>query len=181
MDIEIERPIDRPATLRLTMTNLSHLFNFKLFDNSTSGKWEASLYKWAIEPGGPGAVALPDGATGIGLAGREGIGGSPFAVMGPDMTEGYAGGTKGKNKRVGLQYFPLQTGTKIQLRMGYTNNPDALFPVFSGIVTEIEPGEETITITAQARSLRPVATKNSPRGRAKGWPPHSLFSACCSR
>ena len=52
MEIEMERPIDRPATMRLTMTNLAHLFNFKLFDNSTSGKWEASLYKWAIEPGG---------------------------------------------------------------------------------------------------------------------------------
>jgi hypothetical protein len=128
MDIEIERPIDRPATLRLCMTNLAHLFNFKLFDNSTSGKWEASLYKWAIEPGGPDAVSLPSDANAIGIAGREGIGGAPFALMGPDMMEGYAGGTRGKNKRIPLQYFPLQTGTKIQLRMGYTNNPNQVSP-----------------------------------------------------
>ena len=114
----MERPIDRPATMRLTMTNLAHLFNFKLFDNSTSGKWEASLYKWAIEPGGSSAVSLPSDANAIGIAGKEGIGGAPFAQMGPDMTEGYAGGTRGKNKRISLQYFPLQTGTKIQLPHG---------------------------------------------------------------
>ena len=104
--------------MRLTMTNLAHLFNFKLFDNSTSGKWEASLYKWAIEPGGSSAVSLPSDANAIGIAGKEGIGGAPFAQMGPDMTEGYAGGTRGKNKRISLQYFPLQTGTKIQLPHG---------------------------------------------------------------
>jgi hypothetical protein len=145
MDIEMERPIDRPATLRLTMTNLAHLFNFKLFDNSTSGKWEASLYKWAIAPSGPDAVSLPSDANAIGIAGREGIGGAPFALMGPDMTEGYTGGKNGPNHRIPLQYFPLQTGTKIQLRMGYT------------------------------RSFRSAATKNLTRGRANDRPSLTLL------
>jgi hypothetical protein len=89
-------------------------------------------------------------------------------TKGPDMTEGYAGGTKGKNKRIPLQYFPLQTGTKIQLRMGYTNNPDALFPVFSGIVTELEPGEETITITAQSFLLE-LMTQLTDCAQTNSW------------
>jgi hypothetical protein len=51
-------------------------------------------------------------------------------------------------KRVPLQYFALQTGTKIQVRMGYANNPDDLTPIFSGIVTQIEEGP-VMTLTAQ--------------------------------
>jgi hypothetical protein len=67
-----------------------------------------------------------------------------------------------------LQYFPLQTGTKIQLRMGYSNNPDALFPVFSGIVTELEPGEETIAITAQS-FLFELMTQISDNANTDSW------------
>jgi hypothetical protein len=88
--------------------------------------------------------------------------------MGPDMTEGYTSGKNVKNKRIPLQYFPLQTGTKIQLRMGYTNNPDALFPVFAGIVTEIEPGEETITITAQS-FLMELMTQLTDKAQTNSW------------
>jgi len=46
-----------------------------------------------------------------------GIGGAPYQVMGKDNTEGYAGGDM-SNRRIPLQYFPLQTGSKIQLRVG---------------------------------------------------------------
>jgi hypothetical protein len=147
MEIEMERPIDRPATMRLTMTNLAHLFDFKLFDNSTTGKWEASLYKWAIEPGGSSAVSLPSDANAIGIAGREGIGGAPFQLQGPDLSHGYAGGSKGKNHRIPLQYFPLQTGTKIQLRMGYANNPD-----------QVSPSCLTQKLHARAHDSRPFAS-----------------------
>jgi len=43
----------------------------------------------------------------------------------------------------------LQPGTKIQVRMGYSNNPDLLTPVFTGHVTDIQ-GDVILTIEAES-------------------------------
>jgi hypothetical protein len=64
-------------------------------------------------------------------------------------------GFDASGRRVPLQYFALQTGTKIQIRMGCTNNPDELEPVFSGVVTQIAEGP-VMTITAQGFAVELV-------------------------
>src|SRR5208337_2953439 len=61
------------------------------------------------------------------------------------MTEGRDQSTK----RVPLKYYALQTGSKIQVRMGFSNNPDELYPVFTGMVTQID-GDDILTVTCQS-------------------------------
>ena len=142
IDIEVQRPTNKPATLRMKLMNLTHLLSHKLYDASLAGKWEASLDSFAINTGGTAAATGSDVPT-KGFVGRTGIGGAPYQVMGKDNTEGYTGGDMA-NRRIPLQYFPLQTGSKIQLRVGFSNNPDKLTPVFCGEVTEIEGNESRL-------------------------------------
>jgi hypothetical protein len=64
------------------------------------------------------------------------------------MTEG----RQEANTYVNLRFYALQTGSKVQVRLGFSNNPDALYPVFTGQVTSIE-GDEILTITCQSFML----------------------------
>jgi hypothetical protein len=155
-DIEMERPYDKPATLRIQMTNLSNLLNPKLFDGSLAGAWDHTLDKYAsLEATSSDRGAVAGGGGSVGVTAEKKPFGAPNqinqAVFGSDNIEGPRGGDM-NYRRVPLQYFPLQTGTKIQLRIGNTNDPDKLFPVFCGEVTELEEGE-IITIVAQSYLL----------------------------
>ena len=82
--------------------------------------------------------------TPIGTDTRAGRSRSGITRQGWDFTPGLDNSLLPPN----LQYYPLQTGSKIQIRMGFSNNPDDLYPVFSGKVTQIEEGE-IMTIVAQ--------------------------------
>lgn len=149
MDIEVIRYRDKPAVARIVISNQNHLLDHKLFDATLAGKRESQLFKWGLYTGNNSeAVAGGEDAQLYGVGGKLGPGGTPFQYLGPDTTEGYPGGDL-TNRRVPLQYFPLQTGTKIQLRMGFSNNPDELTVVFAGIVTERE-GSDIVTLTAQS-------------------------------
>ena len=165
IDIEVQRPTNKPATLRMKLMNLTHLLSHKLYDASLAGKWEASLDRFAINTGGTAAATGSDVPT-KGFVGRNGIGGAPYQIMGKDNTEGYAGGDM-SNRRIPLQYFPLQTGSKIQLRVGFSNNPDKLTPVFCGEVTEIE-GNEILTVTAQSYLLE-LASLSGDKMNSNSW------------
>jgi hypothetical protein len=166
LDFEMQRPWNRPATLQIKITNLAYLLNHKIYDASTAGKWASYRDRFATEVSGSAAVAVPSDTNTKITAGKEGIGGTPYQLMGPDMTEGPRGGNM-KNRRIPLQYFPLQTGTKIQLRVGYSNNPDKLFPIFCGTVTEME-GNEIITITAQSFMLE-LTEPLSDKAQTDSW------------
>lgn len=163
-DIEVQRTVNKPATMRLQLTNLTHLLNHKVFDASLAGKWEATLNRFAFQEGSS-QNAGPDVPT-ASFVRKDGLGGAPYQVMGRDNTEGYTGGDMA-NRRIPLQYFPLQTGSKVQLRVGFSNNPDKLTPIFCGTVTEIE-GNEVLTITAQSFMLE-LITLGSDQIQKNSW------------
>ena len=171
-DIEMERPADKPATLRIQITNLAHLLDNKLYDGTLAGAWDHTLDKYAsIEASTSDGGPVSGGTTPIGASVfKNGPGSAPSQIVtekmeGSDNIEGARGGVN--YKRVPLQYFPLQTGTKIQLRMGNTNDPDKLFPVFCGQVTEIE-GNDIITITAQSYLLE-LCSQLGDKAQTDSW------------
>ena len=165
-DIEMERPYDKPATLRVQMTNLSHLLSNKLYDGTLAGAWDHTLDKYAsLQTSTNDGSPVVGPGTSSAVVYKNGPGAAPTQVSGSDNIEGARGGQN--YKRVPLQYFPLQTGTKIQLRIGNTNDPDQLFPVFCGQVTEIE-GDEIITITAQSYLLE-LCNQISDQAQTDSW------------
>jgi hypothetical protein len=150
-DIEIIKPKDKPWTMVLQMTNLAHLLNHKLFDDTDAGRLEA---EYASRNG-----ALPSGTADDGSPLNQ-PGGIGIARKRPGEAVSV---TYGK-KRSPVKYFPLQTGTKVQLRIGYSNDPDKLTPVFGGVVTEIH-GDDVLVVTCQSFLLELAAgsAENVPR------------------
>ena len=151
-DIEIIKYRDKPDTAIIQITNLAHLLQHRLYDDSAAGKLEKQADKYNNAPGG-GLTSTGETVTGInpnsGFTGSKTAAGIDYQpIPSQNMTEGRDQSTK----RVPLKYFALQTGAKIQVRMGFSNNPDALYPVFTGIVTEIE-GDDILIITAQGFML----------------------------
>jgi D-alanyl-D-alanine dipeptidase len=149
LEIEVIRPWDKPATAVIRITNLSNLFDHKLFDGTNVGKYEAALDRFTptAEPG--------PATTQSGTKSTVTINPVTQAIIGNDLTDGYLppGGASSSFPDIlpALKYFPLQTGTKIQIRMGFNDDPDKLTPIFNGQVTELEPGDEgELIITAQS-------------------------------
>lgn len=156
IDIEVIKYTDKPDTAIIQITNLSHALQHRLYDDTAAGKLEASDDKFNIEPNGSLVVGGPnvnpnEAGTGGGAAGTGIIAGKTAAGR-PYQKKNLAEGRGEVSKRVPLKYFALQTGSKIQVRMGYDNNPDKLWPVFTGQVTEIE-GEDILTLTCQSFQL----------------------------
>ena len=141
LHIETEDDVNRGATAQLTLTNLTGMFSHKLLDSSTLGKLEQHYNKFL-----PKQAMSSDGSATVGQAGVETTVLAQEQLGGENRQEGID--TNGRPKEVPLRYFALQTGTKIQIRMGFDNNPDKLEPVFQGVITEIE-GEEIINVVAQ--------------------------------
>ena len=162
LEIEVIRYRDKPDTAVFVVTNMSHLLSHKLFDNTTAGRRELmderglallpttstgdsvtseadSALLGSSNPAGVGTLINPSGSNNAktGLAG--------FMDLRDSMDP--AGAIKSPPR-----YFALQTGSKLQIRMGYANNPDNLFPVFTGFVTDIQ-GDEILTVTAQGHLL----------------------------
>lgn len=145
VDIDIIRYQDRPDTVVLQLTNLAHLFSHKLFDNSVMGKFESSLTKHRTVPtsstGDP--VASPYGNVPAKVEASE-----DYAGRNTQSSRDLTSGVEGKRHSIPLQYFPLQSGTKIQIRMGFSNDPDKLSPCFNGVVAQVE-GDQVLTVVAQ--------------------------------
>lgn len=156
LDIEIIKYRDKPDTAIIQISNLSHLLQHRLYDHTAAGKLEKEADKFNVAPDG-GLIAGPGGALEPGVNGNPTSGldiikvadGSlwqkvPRKYMVEGIGETYS--------RIPSKFFALQTGSKIQIRMGFSNNPDNLYPVFTGQVTSIE-GDDILTITCQSFML----------------------------
>jgi hypothetical protein len=136
---------DRPDYMVLTLTNFSNILTHKLFDGSILGTQEKNLENGKIPTPSP----VAPGAGSAGADAGSVIGGS---IASTDTANRTLGGQVLRDVLGGkmpLQYFPLQTGTKIQIRAGFDNNPDNLFPIFSGTVSAIEAASETLVVEAE--------------------------------
>lgn len=176
LDIEIIRYMDKPDLAQIQITNLANILQHKLFDNTLQGKYELEQYKrefFSITPSTSSPVAGedPESAIVVGKTASNQL----YQVQrlsGYDLRDGV---NFGQPERIPLQYAVLQPGTKIQVRMGYSNNPDLLTPVFTGRVSSVQ-GQEILTIEAESylaeicdlptKDDKPVAGK-----KYGGWQP----------
>lgn len=143
-DIEIIRKESSSDLAIVQITNLSNLLTHRLYDDTARGKHEAKLNNF--DKFISGATNTGEAVTGpaASITGFGEFGGNDYQKIGKNLAEGISSGYD----QVPLHYFALQPGTKIEIRMGYSNNPDELFPVFTGTVASIE-GTEIMTIEAQ--------------------------------
>jgi hypothetical protein len=177
LDIEVMKYKDKPDLARITITNVANILQHKLFDNTSQGKYELELYKREFFSTTPasGAGPVSGGDPNAALVGGRTISGQAYQVqqlLGYDLRDGVV---PGKVERVPLQYAVLQPGTKIQIRMGYSNNPDLLTPVFTGRVETVE-GDDILTIEAESylAELCELPTKDQKAVAGKkrgGWQP----------
>lgn len=145
VDMEIIRYRDKPDTAVIQVSNLMHLLDQHLYDDTVQGRQEQRLRantevainssETLTSNGGVGAVKI-----------NEAPGGAIFTL---DNRFNEINKQGNGDQKFPLKYFALQTGTKVQVRMGFSNNPDLLVPVFTGEVTEIA-GSDMLTITAQS-------------------------------
>jgi hypothetical protein len=149
IDMEIIRYRDKPDTAVIQISDLMHLLDQKIYDTTPQGSFERELQTpWTKNLSGNQAIT---GASGY--QGGVQITTTPGGFI-ADLSNQFS---EINNHDPGhtlfpLKFFPLQTGTKIQVRMGFSNNPDLLTPVFTGQVTQME-GDEILTITAQSYML----------------------------
>lgn len=148
LDMEIIRYRDRPDEAEIQISNLMHLLDQHLYDGTPQGRFEQRL-RSTTEVNISGSDALTSNG-GIGSADVNTTAGGEIYSLDNRFTQINATGNG--DQKFPLRYFALQTGTKIQVRMGFSNNPDLLTPVFTGEVTEIE-GDEILKISAQSYML----------------------------
>lgn len=159
MDIEVIKYRDKPDTAIIQISNLAHLLQHRMYDDTAAGKLEREADRFNVDPSGgliqggpnvmPGETGTGGASTGGGITAGKTAAGQPYQKYPrKNLVEG-----RGESfSRIPLKFFALQTGSKIQVRMGYSNNPDALFPVFTGQVTQID-GDEVLTLTCQGFML----------------------------
>lgn len=154
-DIEVIRYQDKPDAAKIVLTNLSGLLSHRLFDNSADGKrsyeYEAGPAQPLSDDGSP--LNDPTGAA------------KGFAYKDPGGFN-WMPGINGQS--VPNKYYALQTGSKIQIRMGYSNNPDKLWPVFTGQITEMSEKGDILVIEAQSFMLE-LMQPNDDALRSDGW------------
>lgn len=149
LDIEVIRYQDKPDQAIIKISNLAHLLSHRLYDDTAEGKIEYRDNTSLNTSGLSNTGEILAGPTGTRQVASKTIGGIPVqSIPNPNLVEGFA---EGRN-RIPLKFYALQTGSKIQVRLGYSNNPDNLFPVFTGQVTEIS-GDEILTIVCQSFML----------------------------
>lgn len=142
LEMEVIRSYDKPATAVIRLTNISNILSHKVFDNSLVGKYNKNLYPYETIANNTEASTNPNTSIVVNRNPFTGV-----TNQGNDFQEGFGTTTK----RIPIKYFPLQTGTKIQIRQGFKNDPDELTAVFNGLVTQIEEGDPgEIVITAQS-------------------------------
>jgi hypothetical protein len=166
-DIEIIRYQDKPDAAVIQLTNFAALLTQKTFDNTAEGRWEAQhMHRFDKIMG----LGTTDGVA----ASPSGAGGNTGVIVGENQGENYMvgrdmrsiNGISGGKKHTPLQIFALQPGSKIEVRMGFSNDPDNLTRVFAGTVAEVE-GDEILTIRAQgfmAELMLPPADKITASG-----------------
>lgn len=152
VDLEIQRYRNLPDTAVIQISNLMHLLDQHLYDATPQGRFEQRL-RANTEVALPAGEALTGGNNAVGAVKVNDAPGGEIFSLDNRFTQINPSG--GGDQKFPLKYFALQTGTKIQIRMGFSNNPDLLVPVFTGQITQIE-GNEMLTITAQSYMLELV-------------------------
>lgn len=143
LGFEIIRYKDKPDMLLLRLSNSANLLRHRLFDSSVLGRFEK---KNAF------AVQLPVTADGEPMTGPAGVATAVTMDVNWRGVDRLVVDDFRTQTRAPLQMFPLQTGTKIEVRAGYDDDPDRLPVVFSGLVTAIEDGE-IMEITAHGFAI----------------------------
>lgn len=80
-------------------------------------------------------------------------------------------GEVGTDKENPIASLMMQPGIKVQLRLGYSNNPEELEKVFNGRIVEAYPSEDDdlITIICQSDAIELVQTVQGEVKRFGGW------------
>jgi hypothetical protein len=145
LSIEIRKSQNEPDLAVVNLTNFANLLSHRLFDGTTAGKRERSLSNLQEIPASSNDDAMTGEFAGKASGEENWLGVQRRKVL--DLTQGFD-----KKTEVPLQYYPLQTGAKVQIRMGFSNNPDKLWPVFTGKVTQLE-GEDVVQMVCQGYLL----------------------------
>ena len=160
LDMEIIRYRDRPDTAVIQVSNLLHMLDQHMFDGTPQGRQEARLHA-PVTTNIPADQQLVIPAGGVASMDINQPTADAWTLDNrfPQIAAHRPVDTTTSNRQVDnkfpLRYFALQTGTKVQVRMGFSNNPDLLVPVFTGQVTQIE-GDEILSIVCQSYMLELV-------------------------
>lgn len=174
IDIEVIKYREQPDTAIIQISNLANLLQHRMYDDTAAGKMERQADKFNTGPTGgvvqggpgvvPGEVGTGGGVSTAGITASKTAAGIPYQYWrAKDLVEG-----RTNHGRIPLKFFALQTGSKIQVRLGFSNNPDLLFPVFTGQVTQIE-GNEILTITCQSFQLELLNTPGTTVNTNSRW------------
>lgn len=154
LDMEIIRYRDKPDTAVIQISNLLHLLDQHMFDGTPQGRQEARLHA-PVTTNLPAdqQLAIPAGGVASMDINQPTADAWTLDNRFPQIAAHHPVDSTTSNRQVDnkfpLRYFALQTGTKVQVRMGFSNNPDLLVPVFTGQVTQIE-GDEILSIVCQS-------------------------------
>ncbi len=141
-EMEIIRYRDQPDVAVLQITNIANLLLHRLYDDTVKGRYEYGLEQYK------NVSTITGGA----ITGK----GQDFKIMeGSSLSKqnyiiDLSDKINNQRGRIPLQYVALQPGTKIQIRMGYSNNPDLLTPVFTGRATKIDVANDMLIVTAES-------------------------------
>lgn len=141
-EMEVIRYQDKPDVAVIQITNIANLLMHHLYDDSIMGRYDLSLHPYEQMMSSASPVMGQEAAV---LMGKN-FAGQVYTYA--DLSDG--GMTSSAKARIPLQYVALMPGTKIQVRLGFSNNPDKLTPVFTGRVTEINSEGDMLVITAES-------------------------------
>jgi hypothetical protein len=141
-EMEIIRYRDQPDVAVLQITNIANLLLHRLYDDTVKGRYEYGLEQYKNVSPIKGGAYTGEGQDFKVMEGRS-LSGQDYIIDCSDKINNQRG-------RIPLQYIALQPGTKIQIRMGYSNNPDLLIPVFTGRATKIDVNNDMLIVTAES-------------------------------
>ena len=160
LDMEIIRYRDKPDTAVIQISNLLHLLDQHMFDGTPQGRQEARLHapvttnipanqQLAVPAGGVASMDINEPTADAWTLDNR------FPQIAAHHSIDPTTSSRQIDNKFPLRFFALQTGTKVQVRMGFSNNPDLLIPVFTGEVTQIE-GDEILSVVCQSYMIELV-------------------------
>src|SRR5208337_3355326 len=135
LDMEIIRYRDKPDTAVIQISNLLHLLDQHMFDGTPQGRQEARLHapvttnipanqQLAVPAGGVASMDINEPTADAWTLDNR------FPQIAAHHSIDPTTSSRQIDNKFPLRFFALQTGTKVQVRMGFSNNPDLLIPVF---------------------------------------------------
>ena len=137
LNIEVGKYGDKPDYARIQLTNFSNILSHKFYNGTTLNKIEEQDHNH--EETSVPYITDADGNVMMAVnpeADNQKMRGYKNRRTGTNHFE-----TLGSHLMMPSWYYSLRSGSKIQIRLGYSNDPDKLWPVFNGVVAEIEEGD----------------------------------------